>query len=45
MNDENINRSAPDILVVDDVSENLKLLLNMLAPAGYKVQPTNHLYH
>jgi hypothetical protein len=30
MNDENINRSVSNILVVDDVSENLKLLLNML---------------
>jgi len=41
MNDKNLSRSSSDILVVDDVSENLKLLVNMLTQAGYKVRPVS----
>ncbi len=39
MNEENYSTFSADILVVDDVSENLKLLLNLLKPVGYKVRP------
>jgi len=42
MNDENLGTFSADILVVDDVSENLKLLLNLLAPVGYKVRPASN---
>jgi putative two-component system response regulator len=42
MNDENIYRSASSILVVDDIAENCKLLLNLLKPAGYKVRPASN---
>jgi len=44
MNNKNLSRPSSDILVVDDVSEKLKLLLNLLTPAGYKVRSANHLY-
>jgi DNA-binding response OmpR family regulator len=33
---------SADILVVDDVPGNLKLLLNLLTPAGYKVRPASN---
>jgi CheY-like chemotaxis protein len=39
MNDEKISRSSSDILVVDDVSENRKLLPNLLKSAVVK---SNH---
>lgn len=42
MNDKNLSRSSSDILVVDDVLENLKLLVNLLTPAGYKVRPASN---
>lgn len=42
MNNENLSAFFADILVVDDVSENLKLLLNLLRPAGYKVRPASN---
>ncbi len=42
MNDENLSTFSSDILAVDDVSENLKLLLNLLIPAGYKVRPASN---
>lgn len=42
MNDGNLSTFSSDILVVDDVSENLKLLLNLLIPAGYKVRPASN---
>ena len=38
MNNENHSRSSSDILVVDDVSENLKLLVDLLTRKGYKVR-------
>jgi DNA-binding NtrC family response regulator len=42
MNDGNLTTFSSDILVVDDVSENLKLLVNLLTPAGYKVRPASN---
>ena len=42
MNDENLGTFSADILVVDDVSGNLKLLVNLLAPVGYKVRPASN---
>ena len=42
MNDANLSTFSSDILVVDDVSENLKLLLNLLKTAGYKVRPASN---
>jgi CheY-like chemotaxis protein len=36
MNEKKISKSSSDILVVDDVSENRKLLLNLLKPAVVK---------
>ncbi len=42
MNDENLSTFSSDILVVDDVSENLKLLLSLLTPVGYKVRPASN---
>ncbi len=42
MNDRNLSTLSSDILAVDDVSENLKLLLNLLIPAGYKVRPASN---
>jgi putative two-component system response regulator len=41
MNDKNLSRSSSDILVVDDVLENLKLLVNLLTQEGYKVRPAS----
>ena len=42
MNDDIPSTFSSDILVVDDVSENLKLLLNLLTPVGYKVRPASN---
>ncbi len=42
MNNENLSTFSSDILVVDDVSENLKLLLSLLTPVGYKVRPASN---
>ncbi len=42
MNDGNLSTFSADILAVDDVPENLKLLLNLLVPAGYKVRPASN---
>jgi CheY-like chemotaxis protein len=40
--DENFSTFSSDILAVDDVPENLKLLLNLLTPEGYKVRPASN---
>ena len=42
MNNRDSSMFSADILAVDDVPENLKLLLNLLTPAGYKVRPASN---
>jgi formate hydrogenlyase transcriptional activator len=42
VNDKKPGIYSPDILIVDDVSGNLKLLMNLLIPAGYKVRPASN---
>ncbi len=42
MSDGNLSTFSSDILVVDDVPENLRLLVNLLTPAGYKVRPASN---
>lgn len=42
MNNENHADYPADILVVDDVSENIKLLRVLLTRAGYKVRPASN---
>ncbi len=39
MNNNQTPNHQPDILVVDDTIENLRLLVNLLAERGYKVRP------
>jgi len=42
MNHTDPNVSTSNILVVDDIPENLRLLVGILRNAGYKVRPTNN---
>jgi PleD family two-component response regulator len=42
VNSEDSSTFSADILAVDDVPENLKLLLNLLTPPGYKVRPASN---
>ncbi|MES9900675.1 MAG: HD domain-containing phosphohydrolase [Sedimenticola sp.] len=42
MNNENRSGLPADILVVDDISENIKLLKALLTRSGYKVRPASN---
>ena len=37
-----MSETSPDILIVDDIPQNLRLLMKILADEGYNVRPAKH---